>query len=106
MDTGKRIAELRKARSLNQEQLAKELNVSSSTIAMWETNKRALKDESIIALSKFFNVSADYLLSGDESKTDPNLLVATHVDDDLTEKQRKEVQDFIKFIKMRDHDKE
>ncbi|OJG31087.1 hypothetical protein RU99_GL002894 [Enterococcus casseliflavus] len=40
------------------------------------------------------------------TKKDPNLLIATHVDDDLTEKQKQEVQDFIKFIKMRDHDKE
>ncbi|GEM_PF-588230 len=62
MDTGKLIAQLRKSRGLNQEQLASALKVSSSTIAMWETNKRALKDETIRQLADFFNISTDYLL--------------------------------------------
>ncbi|MFR3687372.1 MAG: helix-turn-helix domain-containing protein [Enterococcus sp.] len=105
MSIGKRIAELRKQKNMSQLELAKALNVAPSTIGMWETDQRAMKDDSIRQLSKYFGVSTDYILNGNETKTDPNLLVATHVDDDLTEKQKQEVQDFIEFIKMRDHNK-
>ena len=105
MSIGKRIAELRKQKNMSQLELAKALNVAPSTIGMWETDQRAMKDDSIRQLSKYFGVSTDYILNGNESKKDPNLLVATHVDDDLTEKQKQEVQDFIEFIKMRDHNK-
>lgn len=105
MSIGKRIAELRKQKNMSQLELAKALNVAPSTIGMWETDQRAMKDDSIRQLSKYFGVSTDYILNGNETKTDPNLLVATYVDDDLTEKQKQEVQDFIEFIKMRDHNK-
>lgn len=105
MSIGRRIAELRKQKNMSQLELAKALNVAPSTIGMWETDQRAMKDDSIRQLSKYFGVSTDYILNGNESKKDPNLLVATHVDDDLTEKQKQEVQDFIEFIKMRDHNK-
>lgn len=103
MDTGKRISSLRKKRGLNQEQLATELNVSPSTIAMWETNKRALKDESLTLLADFFNVSTDYLLGRTDDKEKAPTLVAAHLDDDLTEEQLDEVKNFIDFIKQRDH---
>ena len=73
MDIGKRITQLRISRKLNQVQLANILNVSPSTIAMWETNKRSLTPKSINSLSNFFQVSTDYILNGklynDETET-------------------------------------
>ncbi|MFC6180312.1 helix-turn-helix domain-containing protein [Lactiplantibacillus daowaiensis] len=62
MTKGQRIAELRKSKNLSQVALAKALHVSSSTVGMWETDSRAIKDEDIINISNFFNVSTDYLL--------------------------------------------
>lgn len=67
-DMGRRIAELRKSFGLNQQQLAGKLNVSSSTIAMWETNKRAIKDEDLVTIATFFDVSTDYLLGRTDKK--------------------------------------
>ena len=101
-----RIKALRSKKKWTQAELAKKLNVSQQTIGSWEVGRAEPNSEALISLAKLFGVSTDYLLNGTESKSDPNLLVATHVDDDLTEKQKKEVQDFIKFIKMRDHNKE
>lgn len=105
METGKRISDLRKRRGLNQEQLAEKLSVSPSTIAMWETNKRALKDDSLKQLADFFNVSTDYLLGRTDDKEKAPTLVAAHLDDDLTKEQLDEVKNFIDFIKQRDHGK-
>lgn len=109
MDTGKRIAKLRNSRGLNQEQLAKELNVSPSTIAMWETNKRALKDESIISLANFFNVSTDYILNGEtliptplnDENSKKITTIAAHIDDDVTEEQMDDILNYIEFIKQK-----
>ncbi|MFZ8765490.1 helix-turn-helix domain-containing protein [Enterococcus diestrammenae] len=100
---GERIARLREKRGMSQPQLAKELNVATSTIGMWETGKRGLKDESLRNLADFFNVSTDYLLGRTDDKEKSPTLVAAHLDDNLTEEQLDEVKNFIDFIKQRDH---
>lgn len=107
MDIGKRIAQLRISRKLNQVQLANILNVSPSTIAMWETNKRALKDETIIALSDFFSVSTDYILKGKTSaisskKTQIND-VTIYANTNFTERQINDILDYVDFIKYKNN---
>ena len=62
MSVGRRIALLRENRSLSQSQLAKKLNISTSTLGMYETNKRNPNTEMLKTLANFFNVSTDYLL--------------------------------------------
>lgn len=60
---GDRIKELRiKHNNMTQAELAKAINVSQSTIAMLETNKREPSHELIIKLAQFFNCSTDFLL--------------------------------------------
>ena len=56
-----RLKELRKEKRLSQAQLAKELDVSDATVAMWEIDKRMPSIEIAVALGKFFDVSLDYL---------------------------------------------
>ncbi len=68
MTVGQRIAHLRERRGLSQSSLAKDLNVGQSTLAMWETDKRGLKDEVIVQIAEYFNVSTDYLLGRSPSK--------------------------------------
>ena len=67
MTLGQRISQLRKQRGINQVQLAEALKVSPSTIAMWETNKRAIKDDTILELSDYFGVTTDYLLGKNQT---------------------------------------
>lgn len=57
-----RIKELRQERNIGQEELAKCLNVSKGIISLWENDLREPKMTSLIALSKFFEVSIDYLV--------------------------------------------
>ena len=58
-----KIQELRKSKHMTQEQLAQELYVSRTAISKWESNRGYPSIESLRALSKFFNVSIDDLLS-------------------------------------------
>ena len=59
---GRRIKELRTENGLTQQELAKILNVSSMSISFYENEKRKPDSEFIIACSRFFDVSTDYLL--------------------------------------------
>ncbi len=62
MDTfGKRLRELRQENGLSAKELGKIVKVNDSSIIRWENGTMSLKLEYIVALAKFFNVSADYL---------------------------------------------
>lgn len=55
------ILSLRNEKKYNQEQMAKELHVSKSTIAMWETGQRLPSPEKYEEIADYFNVDIDYL---------------------------------------------
>jgi len=57
-----RLIELRKEKGLLQRQLAKDLNITQSTISDWETARSRPNIYTLISFAKFFDVSADYLL--------------------------------------------
>ena len=59
---GNKIKELRLLKKLNQQDLAKALGVSKSSVAMWEVNKREPVLAMVGELSRFFNVPTAFLL--------------------------------------------
>lgn len=59
---------------MSQFQLAKTLNIATSTLGMYETNKRKPNMEMLEKLADFFGVSIDYLLGREASdKSDIDL---------------------------------
>ena len=62
-----RIKKLRKDKGITQAQLGEVLNVSQRSIGFIETGHCKPTIEQIEKMSKFFNVSADYLLFGAEN---------------------------------------
>lgn len=63
----KQIAQLRKNVGMSQPQLARLLNLSPSTIGMYEQGRRVPDLPTIVSISRLFGVSLDYLVSGEES---------------------------------------
>lgn len=61
---GTRIATLRQGRGLSQAELAKKLHISPSAVGMYEQGRREPSVDTLIALAKEFDVTLDYLLSG------------------------------------------
>ena len=57
-----RLKELRLEKNLSLEKLAKEVKIGSSSLSRWENCQADVKGSQLIILSKFFNVTADYLL--------------------------------------------
>lgn len=58
----KRIRELREDNDLLQKNLAEYLNCSQVAYSRYELGTRDIPTEVLIALSKFYNVSTDYIL--------------------------------------------
>lgn len=65
---GDRIKYLRKARGINQVELAKLLDVSKQTVSNWENNNILPSIEMLVRISRCFSVSTDYLLELDDRK--------------------------------------
>ena len=63
MDTGKLIAEHRKANGLTQEQLAEEIHTSRQTVAMWETGKQLPSDNVAILAARILGIDEKELLA-------------------------------------------
>ncbi len=57
-----KIRGLREDRDLKQETLAAYLGITRQQYSLYETGRRAFPVEHIIALCKYFQVSADYIL--------------------------------------------
>ncbi len=62
MEFKSRLKDLRTSNNLSQKQLGDIIGASYSAIGYWETGVNEPKISYIIALCKYFNVSADYLL--------------------------------------------
>ncbi len=61
---GTRIASLRQNFGMSQAELAKRLHISTSAIGMYEQGRREPSVDTLVAMSREFGVSLDYLLSG------------------------------------------
>lgn len=69
MEFSEKLQELRKQKGLTQEQLAQSLYVSRTAISKWESGRGYPNIESLKEISKFFSVTVDQLLSGEEVLT-------------------------------------
>ncbi len=58
---GNILKNLRVEKGIGQIELAKSINVSKGVISLWENNLREPKLSNLIALSKYFEISIDYL---------------------------------------------
>lgn len=66
MELCEKLQELRKRRALTQEELAAALYVSRTAISKWESGRGYPNIDSLKAISRFFGVTIDDLLSGEE----------------------------------------
>lgn len=69
MEFNEKLQELRKQKGLTQEELAESLYVSRTAISKWESGRGYPNIDSLKAISKFYSVTIDELLSGEEVLT-------------------------------------
>ncbi len=80
MNIADRLKELRKKAGYSQEQLAEMLNISRQAVSKWESAQGNPDIENLIKLTEIYNVSADYILSGQEKEEVPELLEPKQTD--------------------------
>ena len=66
MEFNEKLQQLRKQKEITQEELAEAIYVSRTAISKWESGRGYPSIDSLKALSKFFGVTIDELLSGEE----------------------------------------
>lgn len=58
----------RKEKKLNQQRVAFDLNISREALSYYENGKREPSLNTLVNMSKYFNVSINYLITGEEFK--------------------------------------
>ena len=66
MEFSEKLQELRKGRSMTQEELAESLFVSRTAISKWESGRGYPSIDSLKEISRFFSVTIDDLIGSDE----------------------------------------
>lgn len=73
---GQRIAALRKNARMSQAELARALGVSPSAVGMYEQGRREPAAATLVQLAKVFQVSTDYLLTGQLTRSEDTKALA------------------------------
>ena len=60
----KGLKEIRKSKKLTQQKVALDLNVTRECLSYYENGKRQPSLELLVLMSKYFNVSIDYMITG------------------------------------------
>lgn len=112
---GERIAKLRKAKGLSQYDLADRLGFSRGKLSNYEQGSRQPDYDTLKKIADFFEVSLDYLITGNESSHSPDEMWQEFLDPktqiffkdlkDAPEEKIEELIRFWEFIKERDKNK-
>lgn len=62
----KGLKQIREKKRLNQQKVAFDLNISREALSYYENGKREPSFALLIEMSKYFNVSIHYLITGEE----------------------------------------
>ena len=106
MSFGERLKQLRIKNNVTQQELADYIGVGRPSIAGYETKKKHPDYDKLKLIAQFFNVSTDYLLEITDNceYVDKNVTIATHREEfgeDLPIEARKELDDFINYLKFK-----
>ena len=85
-----KIRELREQAGYSQTQLAKKLDVTRSSVNAWEMGLSTPTTQYVVAMSKLFHVSADYIL-GLQNEMTISL-------DGYTEKEKAIIMDLLQYF--------
>lgn len=103
MTFGERLKQLRNEKKLTQEELAQQLGYQRSTLANWEIDRADPDSEALKKVALFFNSTVDYLLFGQthvsESPGMPEIGPGITLPADLTDDEKKQIQQFAYFVK-------
>ena len=98
------LRKIREDKNINQLKLSTDIEVSQELISQYELGKTLPTTPNLLALSKYFKCSVDYLLQKTDISTPVNLLVSTEYKyllngyDKLDTDKRKHLIAFLDFL--------
>lgn len=102
MSIGQRLKELRLEKGLNKRQVAEQLGLPYTTYNNYETGARDVGSDTLKLLSKFYNVSIDYILENEISTSyTPTTIAAHHNGVEWSASELDEIERFKEFIKAK-----
>mgnify|MGYP003319396189 FL=1 len=93
---GQRIMVRRKALRMTQEELAEKLGVSTQMISNLELGKKAIRPENLAKVCEVLELSADFVLTGNNTKTAVDIVAEKLVQ--LTAEELQMVSDMIDYM--------
>lgn len=106
-----RLRQLRENAGWTQKELAKKLNLTQSTIAYYESDRKKPTLENTIIIAKTFDISVDYLLginnnqsvlAREEEKPYTVVDKLSEEINSLSLRGQKDLKEYIKLLKLRD----
>lgn len=94
---GKRITARRKALCFTQETLAEKIDVSTQMISNLELGKKAIRPENLAKVCEALQVSADYILTGQNTPKDEINTIAENLME-LSAKELNIVKNLIEYM--------
>lgn len=96
---GNRLKQLRRSKRMTQEELAKIVSVSPSSIQKWEQDIADPNTGTLIKIAETFNCSLDYLFGFQDDKRTTETFVLLEKIESLDKHQIEEVSRFVDFIR-------
>ena len=107
-----RLRQLREEAGWTQEELALKLNLTQSTIAYYENDRKKPTLENAKIIAKLFNISLDYLIGFSDTQNAETLYEekkAYSVSDrlfkdieELSTRSKKDLENYLQLLKLRD----
>ena len=95
-DMGQRIMVRRKSLRMTQEELAEKLGVSTQMISNLELGKKAIRPENLAKVCSILELSADFILTGTNTKTTVDAVAEMLLQ--LTTEELQIVNDMIDYM--------
>lgn len=105
-EIGKRIKQLREQRGIKAIELAEAIGASQGNISDWENDKKKSTPtaKSLIAIANFFDISLDWLMTGEELTVQKSLGSLNQDENDLLQLFRKlSYRDQMRVIGYMEH---
>lgn len=91
MTFGERLYQLRTQKNISQEKFAEIMDVSRQSISKWETDKAYLELQRLIFMCRYFDVSMDFLVLGNEK----DVKTQEQIESEIFEKYKSKKMRFI-----------
>lgn len=95
------LVKLRKSRSKTQEDIAKILGITRPAYTAYETGTRQPDYDSLIKLANYFDVTVDFLLTGERSESEKKTNLFFFDMEGLTKEEIEDIKSHYEYVKWK-----